>query len=85
MKSTLTNNYILIHSSECYIELILMYGCMAWLQKKLEATEKWFEQKMLQASWTPKKKKSNETMLQEAKAGRFNLIFTQLQCNAESQ
>ena len=46
-----------------------MYGYEAWtiskqLQKKLEATEMWFIQRMLQISRTVKK--SNEMVLQEA-------------------
>ena len=57
-ESILTNNQISIHTRrralKCYIELSLMYGCEAWtiskyLQKKLETTEMWFLQRMLES------------------------------------
>ena len=73
MKSVLTNKHISIHTRrralECYIEPIPMYECKAWpiskqLQKKLEATEMCFLQRILQISWTAKK--SNKIVLQEA-------------------
>ena len=77
MKSILTNNHILIHirrrALECYNEPIFMYGFEFWtiskqVQKKLEATDMWFLQRMLQISWTVKK--SNKTVLQEADTRR---------------
>ena len=53
---------------EYYIEPLLIYGWEAWtiskqIQKKLEDTEMWFLQRMLQISWTAKT--SNETVLRE--------------------
>ena len=57
MKSELTNKHIIsIHirrmTLECYVELILMYGCESYkeLQKKLEATEMRFLRRMLRIS-----------------------------------
>ena len=73
MVLTNRSKYISIHTRrrafECYIELILIYGCETWtivkqIQKKLEATEMWFLWRMLKISWTAKK--SNKTILQEA-------------------
>ena len=66
------NEIISIHTRralECYIEPVLMYGCKAWkiskqFQKKQEAKEMWFLQRVLRISWT--RKKSKETMLGEA-------------------
>ena len=77
MKTVLTNSHISIQKRkrtlECYIELILMYGCEAWtiskqVQKKLEAVEMWFLRRMMKISWMAKK--SNDTVLKEAYRSR---------------
>ena len=88
MKSILTNDHISIQirrrALECNIEPILMYGCDAkttskQVQKKLEATEMRFLQRMLQISWSAKK--PNETDLREADRAR-SLMNKICECQA---
>ena len=56
-----------------------MYGCEAWTiskqsEKKLEAREMWFLQKMLRISWTEKKSKETELLEADTTKSLINRI-----------
>ena len=75
MKSILTNKDMSMATRQrvlqCYVELILMYGCETWtitkpIQKKIEAVEleMWFWRRMLKIPWTAKR--TNVEAMEEA-------------------